>query len=406
MEKAQRYMGGFSGINNNNNHYENDSDGFGFVGDFVGVMIVIALIGSFFMWLGEELTDLWSKGIIQMILGALGLGGVGFLGYKLYENGTFEKIKKYFEEKEIQKTKEKSKKTNLSKTKEKTNNSSSKNQDNNSKSDTTKSSIKRLIATTTAITVLGSGYHILNTNTFNGRKISLLSCGRLEDYQYPPTYNFNKLYLLGNNINFDTFMYDIDENRDSFLSPDYYGLDYNDLDKICMININDVNKYLKNENYSFSPNYYLFETMFFNFLDCYDTYAVKMFSDYRNGIIYYASCNKKEELQKLVIDFIKTCDLFINTDNTYQLGNPIIQWSYKYRDLSPLAKMIILNICDAIFQIDMGYLDDCLVYYDETRDIYKKAYLRYVRKNVDYMLDYLKKENRNRQYIKYPTIYD
>ena len=80
MEKAQRYMGGFSGINNNNNHYENDSDGLGFVGGFVGVMIVIALIGSFFMWLGEVLTDLWSKGIIQMILGAIGLGGVGFLG--------------------------------------------------------------------------------------------------------------------------------------------------------------------------------------------------------------------------------------------------------------------------------------------------------------------------------------
>ena len=78
MEKAQRYMRGFSGINNNNNYYENDSDGFGVVGGFVGVMIVIALIGSFFRWLGEILTDLWSKGIIQIVLGGLGVGGLIF----------------------------------------------------------------------------------------------------------------------------------------------------------------------------------------------------------------------------------------------------------------------------------------------------------------------------------------
>ena len=406
MEKAQRYMSGFSGINdnNNNNYYENDSDGFEFVGGFVGVMIVITLIGSFFRWLGEILTDLWSKGIIQIVLGGLGVGGLIFLGYKLYENGTFEKIKKYFEDKEKQKLKEKAKKINLSKTKEKTNTSSSKN--NNTKSDTTKSSIKRLVATATAITVLGTGYHILDTNTFNGKKISLMKGGRLEDKQYQSNYKFNKLLLLGKNINYDDIMYDINDDRTSFFTGDYYRLDYDKLQEICSININDVNRYMKNESYSFEPSFYFFDRMFFTFFDGFDTLTIKMFNDYRNGIVYCASHNKQEELENTIIDFIKTCDLFIMKENTYQLGNPVVQASYKFRDLSPLAQMVVLNICDAILRLNITYIDDNFTYFNKNSSKWEYININTLKRSINDKLDNFQKKNVKMKYIKFPTLND
>ena len=105
IEKARKYMGGFSGINNSQSNYNKrskDIDGFDVATWLVGAGIVLSLISSFFNWVGQVLTDLWSKGIIQMILGAIGLGGLGYGVYILNENGSFDEIKKYFEKKKIE----------------------------------------------------------------------------------------------------------------------------------------------------------------------------------------------------------------------------------------------------------------------------------------------------------------
>ena len=246
IERAQKYMGGFSGISNSNinyNNYKKGLEGSDIAVGFVVIMILLSMIGSFFSWLGGVISNLWTSGIIPGILGALGLGGVGVGIYKLYENGFFDKIKNYFEEKKIEKSKKKKYKQNIDKVKEREKiDSKESEEEKGNLLGTIGQFVKDVFVSYTVCTILATvGYHIIDKNEFNGQKLSFIKVGNLEDEQYRPQQEFNtNLKVLKNSYSSKYIMQDIPEDR-KWNEPDHYSLDIYELENIMIYtHIHDV----------------------------------------------------------------------------------------------------------------------------------------------------------------------
>ena len=366
MQKAQNYLGSFSGINSNN-YYNNNSDDFDIIGNFfaslVGILIALGLIASFFNWVGNVISYLWTSGIIPAILGAIGLGATSFGIYKLYEIGFFEKIEEYLKNKKNEKFK---KGTIQVKSKKKT---TSKVSDKKQKGNISENGVlfaKSFIAYSAVITLLGTaGYHIIDKNEFNGKKISLSYHGRTYNQQYRPHYEFNpNLQVLLNSRSSRDIMYDVPEER-SWYDPNNYSLNYQELVSIIIDNIDDVNRYIATGKFDNEAHYYHINKTLYPFLNNYDTELVEMFMDYKNAIVYYAANDMIDELYYTLNDFYIDCYLMFLEEKTYQLGNPLGMYSYRFIDASPLAKVVVLEICNSLLQINHSQASDMYCYSDK-----------------------------------------
>lgn len=409
MEKAQKYMGGFSGINNNN-YYNNNSDDDiigNFFAGFVGVLIVLGLIVTILKWIGNAISYLWTSGIIPMILGAIGLGVAGFGIYKLYENGFFDKVKEYLENKKKEKAKKKKQEKSVKKVKtaEKTTSKSTE-EEKEDKYDKAWKVIKSLYATYAALLVLGTaGYHIVDKSEFNGKKISLGYYGRTNDQQYKPLYEFNpNLQVLLNSRSSKDIMYDVPEER-SWFDPNNYSLANWNLIPIVADNIGDVNQYIATGNFNGDAYYYHIDKTLSPFLDTYDTELVEMFMDYRNAIVYYAANNMREELGRTLDAFYTDCYLMFLREKTYQLGNPFGMHSYKFSEASPLAKVAVLQICKYLLEIDY-YKTPSVDYFPNNSIIGYSVNFQDLKDFVERELSYAKNQNRNKEYIKHYWLYN
>lgn len=403
MERAQKYMGSFSSISNSNinyNNYKKGLEGSDIAVGFVVIMILLSMIGSFFSWLGGVISNLWTSGIIPGVLGALGLGGVGVGIYKLYEKGFFDKIKNYFEEKKIEKSKQKKYKQSINKVKceEKSVSKESK-----------KDKILELLAdisdsiviTSIAFTILGTiGYHIVDKNEFNGQKLSLKKLGRLEDVQYRPQQEFNANWeVLKNSKSSKDVMYDIPEER-KWHEPDHYSLDIEVLEDVTDDNIYAVRRYKKLGSFSGVPKYYHLDETLFPFLNDYDKELVEMFMDYRNAMVYYASNDMSQELYNAINNFYIDCHLLFLEEKTYQLGNPFFMCSYKFDEASSLAKVVSLEICNSLLSIEDDDIEETLCHSEKLSNWYI-INLREIKDFVERELEIAKRHDKNKQYVKY-----
>jgi len=403
MERAQKYMGGFSGISNSNinyNNYKKGLEGSDIAVGFVVIMILLSMIGSFFSWLGGVISNLWTSGIIPGILGALGLGGVGVGIYKLYENGFFDKIKNYFEEKKIEKSKQKKYKQSINKVKC---------EEKSVSKELKKDKIIELLAdisdsiviTSIAFTILGTvGYHIVDKNEFNGQKLSLKKLGRLEDVQYRPQQEFNANWeVLKNSRSSKDIMYDVPEERKRD-EPDHYILDTDVLEDIVDDNIYGVRRCMKGGSFSGVPKYYHLDKTLFPFVNDYDKELIEMFMDYRNAMVYYASNDMSQELYNTINDFYIDCYLLFLEEKTYQLGNPFFMCSYKFDEASSLAKVVSLEICNSLLSIEDDDIEETLCYSEKLSNWYI-INLREIKDFVERELEIAKRHDKNKQYVKY-----
>jgi len=400
MEKAQKYMGGLSGIADNNNYYEKETDDFWVSSGVVCFVIVLTLVVSFFNWLGGVISDLWAKGIIQTILAIIGMGGIGVGVYKLYDNGFFEKIEEYFQKKKIAKKK---KQKNISKVKsnEKVVSKVINNKEKRDVADTVYKCVKNFAITTTAITMLGVvGYHIVDQNEFNGQKLCLYKKGRVEGASYYPHREFNtNLEVLINSKSSKNIMYDVLEER-KWNEPNNYILDNINLKKITNDNIDNINSYIRTGSFSGRPRYYHLDKTLYPFLDTFDVELIEVFNDYRNAIVYYASNNNQEELKKTLESFYIDCDLMFTNEHTYELGNPIVRYCNKFKDASSLAKMVALEICDSLLSIE--YQNNNEIYcYSNRLSIGYNVDIQEIREFVESNLPKLRERVANREYVKY-----
>lgn len=411
MERAQKYMGGFSGISNSNINYKNYKkglEGSDIAVGFVVIMILLSMIGSFFSWLGGVISNLWTSGIIPGILGALGLGGVGVGIYKLYEKGFFDKIKNYFEEKKIEKSKKKKYKQSINKAKEReTAVSKESEEEKGNLLGTIGQFVKDVFVSYTVCAILATvGYHIVDKNEFNGQKLSLKKIGRLEDKQYHPQQEFNANWeVLKNSYSCKDIMYDIPEERE-WNEPNHYSLDIEKLeDFMVYANIDDIRKYIKFGYVCDNPSYYHFDKALYTFLDDYDKELVEIFTDYQNAMIYYASKDMRQELYDILNSFYIDCHLLFLEEKTYQLGNPICMCSYKFDDASNLAKIVSLSICDNLLKI--SYMDEPEFYcYSEKLSRGYLINLREIRDFVESELEIAKRHDKNKQYVKCYWMYN
>lgn len=345
MEKAQKYMGGLSGITTNNQSkrsYDNNSNGFDFPTALVGYGIAIMLISSFLSWIGGVISELWAKGIIQIILGVLGTTGIGILIYKLNENGVFDDIKKYLNEKKYERIikKKEKEKINLVKAKEKRKSESlniCKKEPSDSK--TSVKVVKRLVATALAITSFSAGCHIADSEKFNGKSVTFFQMKGTDDrirQRYVDFDSFSKEeYML---LEMDI----IKEkgNKYSFDSSNMRALASNSMSLLTLYN--DCGLFLS------TPSYYNFEKELSPYLDVYDTELVKLFSDYRNIILYYAFNDEINNYDRALKMFMSDCHKIIYNDKLCELGNPIIQSTHSFSDVSLIAKIAVLTISDIL----------------------------------------------------------
>lgn len=405
MERAQKYMGGFSGISNSNisyNNYKKGLEGSDIAVGFVVIMILLSMIGSFFSWLGGVISNLWTSGIIPGILGALGLGGVGVGIYKLYENGFFDKIKNYFEEKKIEKNKKKKYKQSISKVKERE-------KINSKESEEEKENllgiiiyfVKNVFISYTTCAILATvGYHIVDKNEFNGQKISLEKVGRLEDEQYRPQQEFNANWeVLKNSRSSKDIMYDVPEERKRD-EPDHYILDTKVLEDIADDNIYGVRRCMKGGSFSGVPKYYHLDKTLFPFVNDYDKELIEMFMDYRNAMVYYASNDMSQELYNAINNFYIDCYLLFLEEKTYQLSNHFFMCSYKFDEASSLAKVVSLEICNSLLSIEDDYVEEVFCYSEKLSRSYL-INLQELRDFVESELEIAKRQDKNKQYVKY-----
>lgn len=406
MEKAQKYMGGFSGISNSNinyNDYKKELDGNDIIGGIIVGAVALVIISSFFSWLGGVISNLWTSGIIPGILGALGLGGVGVGIYKLYENGFFDKINNYFEEKKIEKSKKKKYKQSISKVKEREKaNSKETEEEKGNLLGTIGQFVKDVFVSYTMCAILATvGYHIVDKNELNGQKLSFKKVGNLEDKQYRPQQEFNANWeVLKNSYICKDIMYDIPEDR-KWNEPNHYSLDIEELEKFMVYpHINDISMYIRFGYVYENPTYYHFDKALCPFLDIYDKELVEIFNDYQNAIIYYASNDMRQELYDALNAFYIDCHLLFLEEKTYQLGNPICMFSYKFDDASNLAKIVSLSICNNLLKI--SYMKEPEFYcYSEKLS---RGYLINLREIEDFVqseLEIAKHRDKNKQYVKY-----
>ena len=131
----------------------------------------------------------------------------------------------------------------------------------------------------------------------------------------------------------------------------HYELRYYLLTRLASYNMYYVYNYIHNDNFNGEPCYYYLHNVLEPFLDSYDKDVVKMFNDYRNAIVYYAASDMRDELYDTIKYFYIDAYWFFQKGETYQLGNPIHLRSYKYKDISPLAKEVILQISRGLLDI-------------------------------------------------------
>lgn len=367
IQKAQKYMGGYSGVKFDNN-FEKEYDDGDIWAKLCGIAIGLYLLYCLIVWIGSVLTNLWNQGIIQIILIALGVGGTSYGIYKLWENGFFDKIKRYFDNKTV--------KNNTSKRNAKVKTYSKSNYK-NTKSN--KKSTVKILATATVLALLGTGYKILDKNVYNGKKVSLFKYGRVTEKQNHPYYDFNDLLILGKKcdasgiLNKDDSVF-FEEDSKYFIKPSYYRLNKDALKKMCKDSMDSARMYMSNREFNGEEKYYHFDRELYFYQYGFSTEMLNLFTEYRNALIYYASKNNYEEFKNVYNLFLVDCSKFVMNDYVYQVGSPLVQGSYRFSDLSNIDRYVILSLCNAILDISntegMNY---CVRYIENDQTFYVSA---------------------------------
>ena len=371
MQKAQKYMGGYSGIKFDNNFEKEYDEGDIWV-KLCGIAIGLYLLYCLIVWIGSVLTNLWNQGIIQIILAIIGVGGAGVGIYRLWEFGFFDKIKSFFEN---QKNTDITKRNNKIDTYSKKNLKTIKN--NSSKSDN-KTPVVKFLATATVIALLGAGYNVIDKNAFNGKKISLFKFGRYDETQIQPSYEFNDLLIVGKSSSSDAIIDEIDisfENDSKYLiKPKYCCIDYDELRNLYNDELSSLNEYNDSKIYEGEQKYYHFDRTLSFWENGFVEQVINLFTDYRNALIYYASKGDYDKFSEIYSNFVCDCYFFIKKDNVLQLGNPFIQGSWKFSDLHVTDQKIILIMCDELLNINLDY--GCIYVRDNSYDSVKVRELK------------------------------
>lgn len=175
----------------------------------------------------------------------------------------------------------------------------------------------------------------------------------------------------------------------------YYKLQYDYLSQLTSNNIDCVNNYIRYRKFNGEPYYYYLNDVLELFVDTHDVKVVEMFNDYQNAIVYYAANDMPDKLHEVLEYFYVDAFKYFQLEETYKLGNPFVLGSYKYEDISPLAKNIILHICANLLDIEFTN-DNRIICYDKGHN---RGYLIDINELRDFVIEEMNEvKNKTKKY--------
>lgn len=258
---------------------------------------------------------------------------------------------------------------------------------------TKKSWIKRLIATVTAVVVLGTGaYHLdKHKKVFNGKVVSFVSTVSADvnnAYNNLTSNNDNATITVldsGNGTSeYDDVMSNVSKRQENNrgveqqvannkvveLTKEEILQFVNDNARIANSSMFEVSQYINGKSLTGKAYYYNFESNKV-YPNSVDYILVKKFSDLRNSVLDQAFKNKNVEATKEAIrEFYSLYTEVVTLSKTVKITNNGRTYNVKFDDLSDMAKTTILELGTALFEINLDYN-----YYENNKMIKKDAIL-------------------------------